>query len=641
MGRTSNPMQEHHKKKRLKEMQKNKEQRIKARDEMVVQTKTVDDVQEEIRNLKRRKNLQPTEQQKLQRLEKELKLVKTAFENKPKIFQPKQHQQEPLTELDDPRKSVYYDQRMNPYGAPPPGRPKLYHQRGGGVTMDMRFAVVPGEEPKPPPPPPPPPPRPQNQPLRRDNASRPPRRDDAPPPLPRERPPPRKRTPSPPPPPPIPPPPEEDKQEAEDKPLTIPALPAPSKAVQRSRRGTTIDIWASNEEVDFERHANKIDLEADDVGAAAPKKKKKKKPPLEFWYQDISQQVQGPYTKAHIREWFQGGFFPPTTLVRTSRNETWTPIANVQSLQEAPPPKPKESMEDRIAALKGESSLQNRIAALKQQDADDGEGIELNVQDRIAALRATREAPQLEDVDDGPAPPPPPGPSAEELPAYSVEETDHGDQEVLHPPPPPPLPSSGDMDVAPYPTEEGDNVPLPYPVDDEVPPHTVEDEVAPYPVDDGVGPAPYPVDDGPGVAAYPVDEEVAPYPTDEAVAPYTVDEGDGDVPYPVDTAYPVDGEETAYPVTDAYPATDSYPSASEAYDENAEEPPSYPMQPADAPKKIIKVDKDVVAFLPSHLQNRKRKPQSSGPVKAKKTKPEPSKPASDDIDKFMEEIEGL
>ena len=126
MGRSSNPMQEHHRQKRLKEMKKNKQERIKARDDRVVETKTVASVKEEIRNLKRRKNLQHTEKQKLQRLEKELRLVQAAVANKPKTYQPQHHQQQqkPLTELDDPRKSIYYDEKLNPYGAPPPGKPR-------------------------------------------------------------------------------------------------------------------------------------------------------------------------------------------------------------------------------------------------------------------------------------------------------------------------------------------------------------------------------------------------------------------------------------------------------------------------------------------------------------------------------------
>jgi hypothetical protein len=76
------------------------------------------------------------------------------------------------------------------------------------------------------------------------------------------------------------------------------------------------------------------------------------------------------------------------------------------------------------------------------------------------------------------------------------------------------------------------------------------------------------------------------------------------------------------------------------------------------PKKTIKVDKALVAFLPSHLQNKKRKaadPSSSTKTSTnakKKIKPsfdttvtkgkEKASGTDDgDYDKFMEEIDGL
>jgi hypothetical protein len=41
--------------------------------------------------------------------------------------------------------SVYYDEQMNPFGAPAPGQPKLYYadSEGKTTTMDSRRAVVP------------------------------------------------------------------------------------------------------------------------------------------------------------------------------------------------------------------------------------------------------------------------------------------------------------------------------------------------------------------------------------------------------------------------------------------------------------------------------------------------------------------
>lgn len=43
--------------------------------------------------------------------------------------------------------SVYYDEQMNPFGAPAPGQPKLYYAdiEGKSTTMDSRRAVVPAK----------------------------------------------------------------------------------------------------------------------------------------------------------------------------------------------------------------------------------------------------------------------------------------------------------------------------------------------------------------------------------------------------------------------------------------------------------------------------------------------------------------
>lgn len=692
MGGDSNPMQAHHRKQRKRQVQKNKQQRIKARDERVVDTKTVASIQAEIKNLKYRKNLQTAEQQKLQRLEKELKLVREAASQKPKSnWQAPREQHNPPTELDDPRKSVYYHETLNPYGVPPPGKPRLYHQRGGGVTMDIKYAIVPGEEP----PPPPPPPRERDSHINRREES-PHRRS-------------RSRSPSPtghslsPEPAPIG---EKEETKAEEqkvnKALTIPSLPPPSKAVQRSRRkggNSAADIWASTEEVEYERRTNHVDLEADDVGAVALKKKKKakkKKPPLEFYYKDMSEQVQGPFQKAQMREWIQAGFFPPTILVKTSRTETWKPIAEVQALQEAPPqPSPDktdEAVRDRIAALRQDTSLNDRIDALKrrnqgekdgeEEDTVDSEASASGLEDRVAALRRALAQGMSKNNDSSDEP---------EVSSPGNETTPNSV---------PPRPTGDDTDVVPYPVEnepglfqvEDNAFPAPYPVEEEAVPYPVDDavgpaaypvddETVPYPVDDAAGPAPYPADDDPapypvdnsaGPAPYPVDDEPAPYPVDDAVgpAPYPVDDVypsadqypaadpnppndayPADVPYPMVGPYPGTEEGSSYPVVDAYPATGSYPDASDV-PHNATEPNlSYPVGPAAPPgplpvqKKTIKVDKDVVAFLPSHLRNRKRKPLAKTvQPKTKKMKvvvEQTKDDAGDDYTKFMDEIEGL
>lgn len=622
MAKGSNPMQGYHRQQRQKVVQKNKAQRIKARDDTVAQTKTVSQVQEEIRNIKRRKNLQVSDQQKLQRLEKELKLVKEAEASRPKEpLYLQEHKAQPLTELDDPRKSVYFDEKMNPYGAPPPGNPRLYHKQGGGVTMDIRLAVVPGEE-LPPLPPPPPPPRSELQPpfarheprnangkqhragnnVMRATADRQTPSGSSSEQLPR--PVQRKATA----------PTEKQDHKVENgpdgvKPLVAPSLPAPSKAVQRSHRGkASVDIWASTDEVEYERRANQVDLEADDVGAAALKKTKpkKKKEPLQIYYQDRTGEVQGPFPKDQMVAWFAAGFFPPLTMAKTNRNETWIPIATLPALKpEDPTPKREESVENDIAALKQVSSVEDRIAALKADSgaravANDDEL--LRARNRIAGVQT----------------------------AVQCDPTDVG-------PPPPPLERSPDS--SPYPVV--DNEVFAYPmVDPDVPP--------PYPRMDAYGlepPSPSIDDDSgdaPAVAQYPgEDMELPAYPVDD------------DIAYPADTAYPVhDGEEqdAFYPVVDSYPVIEKYSEGGAGNTPRSAQPEgSSPVYPApvpgnNEPKKIIKVDKELIAFMPSHLQSRKRKP-SAGHLATNLPKRANVAPMTrapeDDMDKFMEEIEGL
>jgi hypothetical protein len=751
----SNPAQEHHRKQHQKQVQKNKNQRLKARDERVVQTKTVQEVQDDIRSLERRGKhhpLQKSEEQKLQRLRKELKLVQEAEEkaraeaaalaqSNDHHQQQQQQLQKPLTELDDPRKSVYFDEQFNPYGAPPPGKPRLYHQRGGGVTMHIHMAVVPGQVEIPPPPPPPPPPAPppphsgnqyhqrpppspaarrhqtsSNMPLGTGNgngncndndgaqppafsklrekisASEPDQADAARKPLSSE---------------PLEavsirddiPPTKHDDDDHKDtpgsgtKPPAIPALPPPSAAVQRTarRRATTAtaDIWASHEEVEYERLANHIDLEADDLGTATKMKKsaknskKKNKPPLEFHYQDMSKQVQGPFTKEQMKDWTKAGFFPPETLIKTSRNETWMPLGEVQSLQEqerqrpAPRAASAPTLQERIAALKRDqqtggippvefeedegASLQARIAAMKSQISQrKQQPIEVRLQDRIDALSGGTTA---GDDDEQRAPRYPRHDGASKFTPHPAAADNRGGREV---------------GMAAHPAEDVmDEAAASYPVldesDAEAPPYYPvlvdgDDAVAPYPVDsdamDGVTPLNND-DDTTDVGA------VAPYPVvdagHDAVSAYPVED---------DEPYPGGDEDLAYPVTETYPSVEAFDDVvvdeGEGYSAvgrnlhpsmgNESVPEEYGPPKAAGPsgrtqKKTIKVDRELVAFLPSHLQTKKRKavaptPHSSASTTVGKiTKLEQQTMAAstkirntddeDDYKKFMQEIDGL
>ena len=299
MARSQNPIDVHRRQQRKKELQKNKTTRIQARDERVKQTKSVAEVKDAIQKLEKRKaSLSHPEKQKLDRLYKELKLTKQAQEEK-KSTQPLQQQkQQPLTELDDPRKSVYWDEMLNPYGAPPPGKPRLYHRRGGGVTMDMTEAIVPGEEGEivraGVPPPQPPPRRDESQSYQQNRVSshheqqQQQKHNRVPPPPPRQAPPP------PPPPPPLP-----AKEEATKTSTTsVPSLPPPSKAVKRlakKRRKLDADIWASTEEVEYHKKHDQMDLEGTTNAEVL------------WWYRDSSNQVQGPFSSLQMQSWYQAG----------------------------------------------------------------------------------------------------------------------------------------------------------------------------------------------------------------------------------------------------------------------------------------------------------------------------------------------
>ena len=78
-----------------------------------------------------------------------------------------------------------------------------------------------------------------------------------------------------------------------------------------------------------------------------------------------------------------------------------------------------------------------------------------------------------------------------------------------------------------------------------------------------------------------------------------------------DIAYPVDEGDLSYPLeeyaveaeqTDSYPAIAPYPS--EAMEGKSSQAATSAIQP---PKKRVKVDKELVAFMPSRLQKTKKR----------------------------------
>eukprot|EP00804_Cyclotella_cryptica_P028453 CCRYP_019824-RA/>CCRYP_019824-RA protein AED:0.23 eAED:0.46 QI:0/0/0/1/0/0/3/0/458 len=283
MAKSANPIDLYRRQQRKKELKKNKTTRIAARDAKVAATRSVDEIQAEISALERRRDrfgddtkggLDSIQIKKLERLRKELKIVQAESSKRAELAAQQRIEEEKarlasmrtlegvkaLNEskysLAERYASVYYDPVMNPYGVPPPGQPKLFYGRDGGTTMDLGQAVVPerwrdkmedhdeqdtGDRKRkrlwddavsqqqpgliPPPPPPPPPPLPPQH-----------LSFSAPPP---------------PPPPPIPPPPPPPPTQK-----SIPSLPAPSQAVLRASKKikskVLADIWASQEEMEYD-----------------------------------------------------------------------------------------------------------------------------------------------------------------------------------------------------------------------------------------------------------------------------------------------------------------------------------------------------------------------------------------------------
>jgi hypothetical protein len=580
-------MNDYHRQARKKEIKKNKEKRVAERDARVVQLKTAADVQEDIKKLTKQHKDKDKEgnevklphaiQSKLDRLKKELKLLEAAAEEKGDQEKPFKKAAVPTwTPLAHPQLSVYFDATLNPYGEPPPGQPRMYHTREGGTTCRLEEAALPGSRPPPPPPP--------REAWRRPNDNENQREGD------RSRPPPHRpverRPPPPPPLPPTPPPPAKSSKGGSSShtnkppaavvakkmpPTTAPSLPPPSQAVRRGRARLDADIWATSDEIDYHQ-ARDLVLEGVDNTAAQQQNPKKDTAFTEWWYEDRMQQVQGPFAHAQMLAWMGAGFFTTTVRARPRPTAPWKPVLHYavfrKVLQGEDPVEKKDPVKDRIAALRQEApqemSVADRIAALRGDAPEDIPEApqEMSMADRIAALRG--DAPENDPVqeedtpdDDGfdedmLPPPPPPVESSDYLPPYEM--SDEGADDEMPPPPPPPSANNDHLD-----------------------------EPAPYAIDmslDNIPPPPPPLASEPyDVPAYAIDD-ISPYDTDHAVGEY-----------PVDMAYPVEDDT---PVTDGYPVVDSYPTTEP-------EPEAAP-----PPPKRIKVDREVVSFLPSNLQKRKK-----------------------------------
>jgi hypothetical protein len=585
-----------HRKQRKKELIKNKTVRLAARDQKVKETKTLAEIDADIRKIQKQcKNEEqmPHElRSKLDRLKKERKLVQESLVEKQSL------QREAVAVLkhgtnfepfEYPQVSVYYDPMLNPLGAPPPGQPKLYYRRGGGTTMNLDDAWVVGMPERrviPPPPPPPPPPSTKSyQPAaaagnNNRHGGGPPRREKPSLLISKEA----SSVPS------------TSSSSAKERsnqptksvidPYQLPEMPKPSASVKRTRmKRLTADIWASQQEVEYERVAGHFDS----LEGVAPIVQQKRN--HDYYYKDQQGHVQGPFSETMLLEWIHGGFFSSDTPVRVASSKQFKCMAQFKefagfftktttndeteytnhnntapnnknytdNLQVEEDDEPEDGVLARIAALKrqqqqqqqyddsgeDQDSVQARIAALKEQSdvkqMEDEPPID-SVQSRIAALK--HQSATASDIADG---------EAETLPGVY----DIGDEAL--PPPPPPTVTA------------------------------LDESLFAYPVSD--------------VASYPVDD------SSEAAAAL----------YPVDDSF-VDCDDDEYPATDAYPVVDEYPTSSPQEDE--------------PPQKKVKVDAEVVAMLPSHL--RKRQALVPRPTKMVDTEQQ-----HDDYDRLMNEIDDL
>jgi hypothetical protein len=417
MGKDGGGVTDWHKQQHKKQLIKNKEARIAARDERVVQEKTVSDIQDEIKKLKKQfKNEEQRPhhiQSKLDRLHKELKLV-TAKEEEDKqqhvvrLQQQKDAQKyeskDKYIPLDRPEVSIYFDPVMNPYGAPPPGQPRLYYRRGGGTTTNLSESCSPQEQflPPPPQPPPPPPPRQSTQPIMNDRTDNPsPYRQDSyrksnqpkivsrtnkissnnaaneegiPCPL--------------------------NKKVVSVDPTQLPDLPKPSAAVIRSKSNKlTSDIWASEEEIAYEENVSSISLEGVATALSISHNI--------WYYKDMLGSIQGPYSSEQMQQWNQAGYFPLTTLVSGSNSTGhWRPLNDFKQLKthrnsiapnmdKVPKDMSLTSIQHRIAALREDQLLEKEIDDEKAPLGDIAVNDSLSVQSRIAAIKANHQSYEL------------------------------------------------------------------------------------------------------------------------------------------------------------------------------------------------------------------------------------------------------
>jgi GYF domain len=415
-----------------------------------------------------------------------------------------------------------------------------------------------------------------------------------------------------------------------------PALPPPSAAVQRAGK-SVVDIWASNEEVDYEATVSSVSLEGVGTAAAAAVPSSSTTttavanltavpPPVPitvastkettstaWYYQDLSGTVQGPYSMAEMQAWVQAGFFPHSTLTARHATGPWQPLQNVPALllhgdNGDAAAAPLGDSHTRSTSPKTESTVADRIAALRQSSVApsvtpsdvDASTVSSSVQDRIAALRSSLALSEQSENDN------PPFESSENgNPLSSVQDriatlrraTEHDSDTRTE--------SSVAERIAALRAQVQEREPAGKEAGNDSIEDQFPDSMAPPP------PPPLPNVNDESVAPYLIvhDESAISFSAPNAELAYPID--DGDIPYPID-----EEEDDDEGVTGAYDAADSFyladesseqvlPSLSTADGSNQSDKVGELPSP---PHKKIKVDKSLVALLPSQLRKRKAEP---------------------------------
>jgi GYF domain len=401
-----------------------------------------------------------------------------------------------------------------------------------------------------------------------------------------------------------------------------PTLPAPSAAVQRAGK-SVVDIWASTEEVAYEAKVSFLALEGVGTAVVLPAQSSTvvastavvpsvvpttvvstKKTSKAWYYQDLSGTVQGPYSMAEMRAWVQAGFFPHSTLTARHATGPWQALQHVPALlvhgHDGAVVAPSSDSPTRDTV---ESSVSDRIAALRQSAAAAPSDVDApplssssSVQDRIAALRSSSLVPSEQNENNNP----PFRTSESGHPLSSVQDC----IAALHHAAENGIETSTESSVADRIAALRANVPEREPAEQQVGITSTVDQFA----DSLVPPPPPPPlynSNDKSVAPYLIahDESAISFSAPNAELAYPIE--DGDIPYPVD-----EEEEDDEGVTGAYDTADSF------FLENDSSEQDIPYLPANIqsdkvgelpspPQKKIKVDKSLVALLPSQLQKRK------------------------------------